>query len=118
MKGRKKPTKSQPWKPSDATTVIRRIAAMDDFTLDLTGHARTQMRDRDLITGDVLHVLKFGYVYLDPEQATQRGCFRYQMESSAPSSSRAVRIVVIPWEDPPEIKVVTVMWRDEATQMG
>ncbi len=110
--------KSQPWKPSDATDSIRQISAQDDFTLDLTAHAREQMRVRDLITGDVLHLLKYGYVYVDPIPATRNGCFRYEVESSVPSSSQVVRIVAIPWPRPPEIKIVTVMWRNETPQRG
>ena len=104
--------KDQPWKPADATGAIRTLAT-GNFRLDLTGHAKEQMAARDLITGDVVHVLKNGFVYEDPEAATQSECFKYRVECTAPASSRTVRVIVIPWCDKPEIKVVTVMWRDE-----
>jgi hypothetical protein len=84
--------------------------------LDLTGHAREQMRERDLIVSDVLHVLKHGFVYEDAVPATQKGHFKYKIETTSPVGSRVVRIVAIPWVNPPEIKIVTVMWRDEAMQ--
>jgi hypothetical protein len=86
------------------------------MTLDLTGHARSQMSERDLIVGDVLHVLKHGFVYEEPESATREGCFKYKLESTTPSSTRTVRVVAIPWVNPAEIKIVTVMWRDEPIQ--
>lgn len=74
------------------------------------------MKERDLIVSDVLHVLKHGFVYDNPEPATQRGCFKYKIETTSPAGSRVVRVVAIPWANPPEIKIVTVMWRDEAMQ--
>jgi Domain of unknown function (DUF4258) len=105
--------KLQPWKPGDATDAIRSISIDEDFTLDLSSHASSQMAERNLIVGDVLHVLKHGFVYDEPEQATQRNCFKYKIESRSPEGPRIVRIVAIPWHSPPEIKVVTVMWKDE-----
>ncbi len=71
------------------------------------------MRERDLIVSEVLHVLKFGFIYEDPEPATQKGCYKYKVESTSPAGARVVRVVAIPWAEPPEIKIVTVMWRDE-----
>lgn len=108
--------KAQPWKPADATDSIRSLAKESKMTLDLTGHARDQMKDRDLFVSDVLHVLKHGFVYDDPEPATKKGCFKYKIEATSPVGPRVVRIVAIPWMNPPEIKIVTVMWRDEAMQ--
>jgi hypothetical protein len=105
--------KPQPWKPADATDAIRSIAKDGELTLDLTSHARDQMRQRDLIAGDLLHVLKYGFVYENPEPAKQNGCFKYKVESTSPAGSRVVRVVAIPWSSPPEIKIVTAMWRDE-----
>ena len=107
------PYKAQPWKPSDATDFVRRLAIDQNLTLDLTNHARDQMNNRDLIISDVLHVLKYGFILEDPDKATQPGCFKYRMEASTPAGSRGVRVVAIPWVTPVEIKVVTVMWRDE-----
>lgn len=104
----------QLWNPADATDAIRHLAALSNMTLHLTLHARSQMAARDLIVGDVLHVLKHGFVYENPEPATQDGCFKYQIEASTPTSTRTVRVVAMPWVEPSEIKIVTVMWRDDA----
>jgi hypothetical protein len=105
--------KPQPWKPADATDAIRTIAG-GEFRLNLTRHAREQMSRRGLIVGDVTHVLKTGFVYEEPEATTRGGLYKYQMECPTPNGgARSVRTVVIPHVDPPEIKIVTVMWVDE-----
>lgn len=71
---------------------------------------------RDLYTPDIMHVLKHGFVYENPIAATQKGCFKYKVESTTPVGPKVVRVVAIPWIQPPEIKIVTVMWRDEPIQ--
>jgi hypothetical protein len=71
------------------------------------------MADRDLIVGDLMHLLKTGFVYEEPEPATRNGFFKYLIEGATPNSEgRTVRACVIP-DGHREIKVVTVMWRDE-----
>jgi hypothetical protein len=104
--------KPQPWKPADATDAIRTLVT-SEHDLYLTGHAKSQMLARDLILSDLRHVLKFGFVYEDPMAATQPGCFKYEIESTTPEGARVVRLIAIPWVNPPHIKIVTVMWRDE-----
>jgi Domain of unknown function (DUF4258) len=108
--------KGQPWSSADATDYLRKLAKDPKLKLHMTKHAREQMQARDLYVGDVLYVLKNGFVYEQPERATQPGCFKYKIESSSPAGMRTVRIVVIPWVNPPEVKIVTVMWRDEPGQ--
>lgn len=105
--------KPQPWKPADATDAIRTLVKADEFTLDLSRHARDQMFERGLIVSDLLHVLKFGFVYEEPVPATTKGCFKYKVESTTPEGNRVVRLIAIPRVKPPEIKIATVMWRDE-----
>lgn len=101
------------WKPADATTRIRTCAASDDLDLDVTDHAREQMRERDIIMGDLLFLLKTGFVYDAPVRATREGYFRYAVEGATPSSDgRSLRAIVIP-SGGCELKIVTVMWRDE-----
>lgn len=83
-----------------------------------THHAKQQMAERDLIMGDVTHVLKHGFVFEDGEPATQPGLFKYKMDCSTPNSNgRDVRVVVIPYQSC-MVKIVTVMWVDEDRQRG
>jgi len=106
--------KKQPWSPADATEIIRNIARGRGQTA-LTRHASERMRERGLIMGDVLYVLKNGFVHDEPVECERtQGFFRYAIESTTPNSNgRTVRVIVIP--DPARggaLKIVTVMWKD------
>ncbi|MBF0324243.1 hypothetical protein [Magnetospirillum moscoviense] len=60
-------------------------------------------------------MLKNGFVHAEAEPAKQVGLFRYAVEGTSPNSGgRTLRIIVIPSPCRAEIKVVTVMWADEA----
>jgi hypothetical protein len=104
--------------PGRATEFIRSIAR-DDPELEWTDHSQEQMAERDLLVGDVLYVLKNGFVHEEGQPTTRTGFFRYCMESSTPNSNgRDVRVVVIPSPQRQELKIVTVMWIDEPGQRG
>lgn len=106
--------KPQPWKSADATDSIRAMGASSNLDLSYTGHVKERLVERDLLIGDIRYVLKHGFVFDDPESATQPGLFRYRMETRTPNSNnRIVRVVVIPDPQRCWIKVVTVMWADE-----
>lgn len=104
----------EPWGPADATTAIRDAARHEKFRVTLTGHARQRMSERDLIMGDLLYVLKNGFVYAPPERATQPDLWKYCIETRSPNSgNRVVRLVVIRDVSRLWAKIVTVMWADE-----
>lgn len=72
------------------------------------------MAARDLFMGDVLYVLKNGFVYASPMEATQPKLWKYAMESRTPNSgNRVVRVIIIPDLARIWAKIVTVMWVDE-----
>jgi hypothetical protein len=72
------------------------------------------MADRDLIAGDVMFVLKRGFVLADGEPSTQAGLYKYCVQSRSPNSgSRTVRVIAIPDAKSFWIKIVTVMWVDK-----
>ena len=110
----------QPWSPREATERLRVIARHKDVGLAYKLHARDQMQARGIITSDVLFVLKFGFVLVEPTPATRAGFFRYAIENKTPNSdSRDIRLIVIPDKNRCVIKLVTVMWIDElATRAG
>jgi hypothetical protein len=98
--------------PRQATDFLR-AKVESDLELRWTRHAAKRMKERHLIVGDILHILKFGYVFEEGEPASSPGVFKYKMECRTPNSgARTVVIVVIPsaasW-----VKLVTVMWKDE-----
>ena len=112
-------TAPKPWPPGQAAERIRGKARDESFILLWTDHAKEQMADRDLIMGDVLHVLREGFVYAEAEESTRPGLYKYSMEGKTPNSgNRVVRVVAIPSPQGCEVKVVTVMWTDEPKRKG
>lgn len=101
------------WSPADASRNLNAMAADTKLDLSLTLHARERMAERGLIMGDVLHVLKNGFVFEEPEGTTRPDLWKYKIEGLSPNShGRHVRLVVIPGPGP-SFKIVTVMWKDE-----
>ena len=116
MTGSRKPSRTRPWVPAKATEEIRKLA-QQDFQFIWTWHASEQMQERDLITGDIIHVLKNGFVHEEAKPSTRKGFFKYKVESRSPNSGgRTVGVVVVPQRETPLFKVITVMWVDEPTQ--
>lgn len=110
----------KPWSPAEATTQIRRRAQdPNNLKFSFTGHFEERLNERGLLMGDMLHVLKFGYVYGEAQPAKTNGYFRYRVEGSTPNSNgRSVAVVVIPHPQATELKIVSIMWRDEDRQGG
>lgn len=76
----------QPWSCADATQFINEMGNSPELTVLTTDHADEQMDLRGLIMGDVLHVLKRGFVYAAPEEATRKSFYKYAIESKTPNS--------------------------------
>jgi len=109
---------AEPWNPAQATERIRSIAS-GNVCLSYKRHALDQLDERGLIMGDLTFLLKNGFVYEPAEGATRPPFWKYQIQCTTPNSkSREVRAVVIPDWKRKEIKVVTVMWADEARITG
>jgi hypothetical protein len=105
---------NQPWSPALATKLIRAIASDLNCSFAYTAHARERLNERGLIMSDVLFVLRQGFVYGVPEKSTIKGLYKYKVENQSPNSgARFLRVVAIPDKKSCQIKVVTIMWRDE-----
>lgn len=103
-----------PWTPAEATQRINRCAKSDELQLSWSVHAKERMRERGIIVSDILYLLKHGFVYEQAEPSTREGLFKYQVEGTTPNSNRrALRVVVIPDARAVQMKLVTIMWRDE-----
>jgi hypothetical protein len=77
-------------------------------------HVRERLDERGLIMSDLLYVLRRGFVYDDPQESTLPTFFKYRIESQSPNSgSRYLRVVAVPDHMACQIKVITIMWRDE-----
>ena len=100
------------WSIAVATQKINAVARSDRLDLSYKLHAEQQMQVRGLVMGDVLHVLKFGFVLDDPQSATRAGFFKYVVAAETPNSDgRKVGVVVIP-DNHSHLKIITVMWMD------
>ncbi|WP_417318348.1 DUF4258 domain-containing protein [Emcibacter sp.] len=100
-----------PMDPATATEVLRTFYN-EALELLWTNHAKEQMSDRGLIMSDVLHILKFGFVFKEGKPATLQGYFKYKIQSTTPNSNgRTVTAIVIPGGYY-KLKVVTVYWKD------
>lgn len=101
------------WTPAAATIRINKCARSESLTLTFAEHFHERLAERDLIMGDLIHLLKTGFVHDEAEPSTREGHFKYRIEGKTPNSDgRTVRAVVIP-SGGCEIKIVTIMWRDE-----
>jgi hypothetical protein len=70
--------------------------------VSFTRHAREQMRERDLKSGDVLNVLKAGKIMSVPDFIN--GSFRYRVQTNKIT-------VVLAFKKPNHVVVITA-WRD------
>jgi len=85
----------------------------DDFTPHWKVHAMERLLERDLFVADALHVLKFGFVLDEPVPSDVDGYFKYAVEAKTPNSDgRVVRLIVVP-DGACEMKIITIMWKDE-----
>ena len=101
---------------SDATDHIRSMARSPDLSIAYRLHARERLLHRGIITSDVLFVLKYGFVHTEPEPSTRDGFYRYAIDNKTPNSdSRDIRLIIVPDPMKMMIKIVTVMWVDEAS---
>lgn len=108
-----------PWTPGEATVRIREIGRSARLSLAYKLHARDRLAERSIIISDVLYVLKNGFVYMDGLPATLAGFFRYAIETTTPNSGgRKIRVVVIPDPLTCTIKVVSIMWVDETSNVA
>lgn len=101
------------WNPAKATEKIRALAIHEDIELDYQEHAKQRLEERDILTSDVLFLCANGYVFEEGEKTTRRGFYKYKMRGITPNSRRReLCVVVIPCENPPLLKIITVMYAD------
>ena len=109
---------AQPWKPGDATQIINRIVRDPSCRFSYTVHVKERMAERNIVMSDLLFALKNGNVYDIPTEADQStipGYYKYKVECQTPNSgSRTLRVVAVPDSKSCQIKVITIMWRDES----
>lgn len=88
--------------PMQARKVLAEIFNHNSNLISFTKHAREQMCERDLKSGDVLNVLKAGLIYNVPECINES--FRYRVQT------KKITVVVV-FKKPNHVVVVTA-WRE------
>ncbi|MBV9751845.1 MAG: DUF4258 domain-containing protein, partial [Hyphomicrobiales bacterium] len=97
--------------PAEATNEIHRLASNPKLQLTYSRHYIKRLEQKGLFISDFLHVMKRGVVHLPPENATQPGLYKYEIQGRSPNSTgRIVRVVVIPDEEKIWMKIVTIMF--------
>lgn len=104
----------EPWNSAQATERIRALGKARELALNYKKHAKDRLLERGLVMGDVLHLLRHGFVHEGAQKSTRDGCFKYRAEGKTPNSgARTVGAIVIPDWGNCECKIITVMWVDE-----
>lgn len=88
--------------PGQARKVLAEIFNHNPNLVSFTKHAREQMSERDLKSGDILNVLKGGKIFDEPEY--ENGSFRIRVQTKKMT-------VVIAFRKPNHVVVVTA-WRE------
>jgi hypothetical protein len=70
--------------------------------VSFTKHAQEQMQKRDLMSGDILNVLRAGIIHNDPE--LENGSWRYHIQTKKIT-------VVFAFNGPDKIRIITA-WRN------
>ena len=92
---------------------VRTLAGDDSTDWWITDHFKNQLKERNIISSDIKHLLRTGYVYKEGTESTVPGLWKYQLEGQTPNSNnRTIVVVIIPDFSDRSIKFVTVFWRD------
>ncbi|WGU40347.1 hypothetical protein [Phenylobacterium sp. NIBR 498073] len=101
------------WSTGKATQEINACAKSASLNITFVKPVKDRLRERGLIMGDALYVLRRGFVLEDPGTTTRPGFFKYLIEATTPNSEgRTVGILVIP-DGCCMLKLTDVKWRDE-----
>ena len=99
--------------PGGATKKIWKLAGDDNTDWWITDHFKNQLKERNIISSDIKHLLRTGYVYKEGTESTVPGLWKFQLEGQTPNSNnRTIVVVIIPDFSDKSIKFVTVFWRD------
>lgn len=101
------------WTPAEATNRINAYAKDPTFDLSPAKHVSERLLLRDLMMADLRYLLRWGFVYDEPQSASRQGYYKYKIEGGTPNSANQVLAAIVIPGPPCAIKVVTIMWRDE-----
>ena len=74
--------------PGGATKKIWKLAGDDNTDWWITDHFKNQLKERNIISSDIKHLLRTGYVYKEGTESTVPGLWKYQLEGTITSLSQ------------------------------
>jgi hypothetical protein len=74
-----------------AAKKVRTLAGDDSTDWWITDHFKNQLKERNIISSDIKHLLRTGYVYKEGTESTVPGLWKYQLEGSITSLSQLAR---------------------------
>ena len=79
-----------------AEAIIHRYAKSPHLVFVNTEHAKKRMKERDIISSDIMHILQYGRLAGIREETSRRGYHSYKMCRKTPNSgNREICVVVI-----------------------
>ena len=102
------------WWRKMAEKLSPRKATQQINELSKTVHAEERLTEREILSGDLLYLLRNGFIYDAPTQATQPNLWKYVIEGATPNSnSKTLCAAIIPDIEKGHIKIVTCYWKDK-----
>ena len=99
--------------PAKATKEINKLASDPLCNLSKSPHAEDRLEERTVLTGDLLYLLKNGFIFELAEASTRKGFWKYKIEGVTPNSNRrTITAIIIPDFKTKHIKIVTCYWKD------
>ena len=100
--------------PAEATKKINALAENPFLDLSKSPHAESRMAERNIISGDLLCLMRTGFIYDAAEPASREELWKYKIEGKTPNSeSRVIIAIIIPDFKLKHIKIVTCYWKDK-----
>ena len=97
-----------------ATKEINKLACDPLCNLSKSPHAEERLEERNILTGDLLYLLKKGFIYDVAEASTRKDLWKYRIEGVTPNSNgRTITAIIVPDFKTKHIKIVTCFWKDE-----
>lgn len=105
--------------PSAVDALVKALAEDRDLSIWFSTHAQEQMRDRDIVVSDLMHLLKHGIVGQEAEIEGGLAEHGYPLDGMTPNSGRRfIRAIVTVDPAAKSIGVITMMWVDEPNRDG
>jgi len=81
--------------PAKATKEINKLASDPLCNLSKSPHAEDRLEERTILTGDLLYLLKNGFIYELAEASTRKDFWKYKIEGVTPTQTGAQSLLLL-----------------------